>query len=47
MINNKSNNKEEQKKGADKKPRAPEVTKDVNERWNVIKKFVSGDRNLS
>ena len=23
------------------------MTKDVNEKWNAIKKFVSGDRNLS
>ena len=47
MENNKPNNKEEMKKGTDKKPRAPEVTKDVTEKWNAIKKFVGGERTLS
>ena len=47
MKNNKPNNKEELKKCADKKPRAPEMAKDVNEKWNAIKKFVGGERTLS
>ena len=47
MKNNKPNNKEEQKKGTDKEPRAPEETKGVTERWDAIKKFVSGERTLT
>ena len=42
MRNNKPNNKEEQKKGASKKSRAPEVFKDVNEKWSALRRHKVG-----
>ena len=47
MENNKPNGKEEKKRGTDKEPKAPEETKCVTERWDAIKKLVSGDRSLT
>ena len=47
MKNNKPNNKEEQKKGTALKPKAPEMIKNVNEKWNALKKYVSVERTLS
>ena len=47
MRNNKPNNKEEQKKGADKKPRAPEMVRDVSEKWNALKRLVNADRTIT
>ena len=47
MKNNKPNNKEEQKKCADKKPRAPEMVKDASEKWNALKRLVNGARTIT
>ena len=47
MRNKKPNNKDEQKRGADKKPRAPEMVKDASEKWNALKRLVNGARNIT